>query len=198
MRFSPSATLSFKKMPCTNESSSRRRPDGTLRKSQHECCETDLRHAILLARGNMVGTKGDVAGTLQTYIDETTQTAHVTAWKCDLLHNPHANPYFTPTNFFAHRGDGNPINRAISKTDLVWIVIEGLVQEIDPALKIGYTLSSENGTLLYWSYHTDTAEAQRPSIQRGIVRSKPTPSLSKRGHISPGTHWKPPLPQLAF
>ncbi len=82
------------------------------------------------------------------------------------------NPYFRPLRFYLGNENGDPVPFLHSRRSEVWIHIQAEIEEIDPALTIGYALFSEDGTCLYWSYQTDTSEQQWPRFNKGKVSIK--------------------------
>ena len=48
-----------------------------------------------------------------------------------------------------------------------YIQLEAQLETLDPALNIGYAIFTDTGELLYWSYHTDTAESTWPQVHKG-------------------------------
>ena len=62
----------------------------------------------------------------------------------------------------------------VSNQSEIWIEIEGVIEEPDLSLTVGYAIYTEDGTLLYWSYQTDVEEAVWPQLRKGVnvLRSK--------------------------
>jgi lipopolysaccharide transport system ATP-binding protein len=68
------------------------------------------------------------------------------------------NEWFQPIKVFVSDDKGNPITGGISNSEDFYLCIEGIVQEYDPALQVGFAIYDENGALLFWSFHTDINE----------------------------------------
>jgi lipopolysaccharide transport system ATP-binding protein len=51
--------------------------------------------------------------------------------------------------------------------DGLWLNVEATIGKTDHSLAIGYALYSENGTLVYWSFQTDTEEKKWPILKPG-------------------------------
>ena len=55
-----------------------------------------------------------------------------------------------------------------------WVQIEGVIETMDPALKLGFALYSEDGQQLFRSYQTDVSPERWPRLQKGncVLRGK--------------------------
>ncbi len=78
--------------------------------------------------------------------------------------NEFNNEYFKPEKFYVTREDDGTL----------WINIEALISKTDESLTIGYALYSEDNTLLYWSYQTDSNKKYWPNLNTGkcAIKSK--------------------------
>ena len=130
--------------------------------------------AILLEKGRLVMRDDRVSDVIQQYLEKSANSSDVTLWESPIGQNRFKNPYFTPLRFGLYSSDGQRIEHEISKKDEVWIEIEALIENSDPALTVGYAIYSQEGTLLYWSYQTDTPEPLWPKLDKGtvVIRSK--------------------------
>ncbi|XOV91913.1 MAG: ABC transporter ATP-binding protein [Bacteroidota bacterium] len=63
--------------------------------------------------------------------------------------------------------NGEVLSRQIDKSEDIYIEILIDVKEVDPSFNIGYSLSSVNGEVLYWSFFKDCAEKEWPRVKRG-------------------------------
>lgn len=87
------------------------------------------------------------------------------------------NMYFSPTRFYISDGNGQPISKNGLDLDDLWIQIEGIISEIDPALQVGYALYSEDNILIYMSTFNDGKETDWPDLSEGKIRfSTPFPN----------------------
>ena len=81
----------------------------------------------------------------------------------------YVNPWFQPERFLLTDRDGHPISPRQQADAEVWVQLEGTVEQVDPALTVGYAIYAEDGTLLYWTYHTDTDPVRWPAVACGRV-----------------------------
>lgn len=78
--------------------------------------------------------------------------------------------------------EGGPIAMPIKNDADVWIEIESYVESVDPALQVGYALYTADGTLVYWTCHTDLSQKAWGYVNQGlnVFRSKlPTRLLNE-------------------
>lgn len=80
------------------------------------------------------------------------------------------NPWFKPQKMYICDFLGNRLNNPINNNQDIWIKIEGSVNQLDPALALGYSISNEDGIVLYSSLFTDQEEAKWPKISQGYFR----------------------------
>ena len=80
------------------------------------------------------------------------------------------NPYFNPTRFSLVDCDLKPLSQAARSDERVGVMIEGVVEQPNLALSVGFAVYSVDGSLLFWSLHTDAPEAEWPEIQPGRNR----------------------------
>jgi lipopolysaccharide transport system ATP-binding protein len=125
--------------------------------------------ALWLDKGCTVMRSADVAQVVKDYLRGAFATEDTSEWEAGTASKTNENPYFAPLRFGVYYADGRPVRQTVSKKDEVWVEIEASIQMTDPALTIGYALFSENGNLIYWSYHTDTAEHQWPCLSKGTI-----------------------------
>jgi lipopolysaccharide transport system ATP-binding protein len=74
---------------------------------------------------------------------------------------------FVPLRFGLTDADGRPVAGAVTNDSETFLEIEAEIGTDDPALEIGYVISSEEGQQLYWSYQTDTPMDEWPRLKRG-------------------------------
>ena len=80
------------------------------------------------------------------------------------------NEYFKPEKFYISTEEGE-----------IFVNLEGEIRKTTPDLTIGYAIYSEDNTLLYWSYQTDSKESDWPELKMGgnLIKSKlPTEILN--------------------
>ena len=80
------------------------------------------------------------------------------------------NPWFNPTRFALTDKHGNNVYMPVCNNDDYWVTIEAEIGSVDSALTIGYALYSEDGSLLFWSYHTDDWNSHNLITKKGYVK----------------------------
>lgn len=78
-----------------------------------------------------------------------------------------ANPWFRPLRIAITDSAGRNLPMPVSNDQEAWVRVEGEISELDPALTVGYAMYAEDGTLLYWSFQTDSAEETWPALKTG-------------------------------
>lgn len=125
---------------------------------------------IYLKDGEVAG-QGNIHSVVAKYLADQQLLADASEWtnSGDL-----ANPYFTPQRFFVASQAGQPLTMPARRDQPIWVQIEGQIDHSDPLLTIGYALYAEDGTLLYWSYHTDFTKDQSITLKPGrrVIRSE--------------------------
>lgn len=142
--------------------------------------QTLCRKCLLLERGGLKLFSEDVAHVINTYLTDEEATTG-SWWRADGADR--ANPYFTPLTFGVVDVKGQPVTTALDRRSEYWVSIRGEVAELHPALTVGYALYAEDGTLLYWSYHTDTEGGRQPPLRKGpnVLRSRLPEGLLNEG-----------------
>jgi lipopolysaccharide transport system ATP-binding protein len=139
------------------------------------------RHALLLKKGEVARFSSDVRAVIQEHLFGSGDQEKSTEWRNSGEQFP--NRWFRPIRFRITDENGAPAKLPLSNSSPMWIEIEGDIEELDPALTIGYALYSEEGHLLYWSYATDLKEEEWPKMQKGrnIIRSQIPPRFLNEG-----------------
>jgi lipopolysaccharide transport system ATP-binding protein len=119
---------------------------------------------IALEGGIIVENTTDMRALVKGYLFDT-NAQHSSKWvnKGD----EYSNPWFKPLGFSITDKDSNLLSSPLSNNQEIWLQIDAEVQEIDPALTMGYAIYSEDGNLIYWSYQTDEAEECWPKVKKG-------------------------------
>lgn len=129
---------------------------------------------VILENGQIKKISNDVKATINEYIhgSETEESNKSGEWKNS--GKEFDNEWFKPVRYYVSDKNGNIIHTTTEKNAELYLNIEADVKKIDPSLSIGYAIYSEEGTLLYWSYHTDEKEENWPKLREGKVtlRSK--------------------------
>jgi len=128
--------------------------------------------ALLLERGEIKEFGMDVRSVIRRYLFGGEAEEAASVW----VNRGHefANPWFMPIRFFIADENGEPLHMPVRNDTSMWVQIEAEVNELDPALTVGYAIYSEEGVPLYWSYQTDEDESQWPRLKKGrtILRSR--------------------------
>jgi homopolymeric O-antigen transport system ATP-binding protein len=80
------------------------------------------------------------------------------------------NPYFTPTRFALVDAGLKPLTQAVRADEPVGVLIEGMVEQSNIALTVGFAVYAVEGTLLFESLHTDAPQKEWPPINPGFNR----------------------------
>jgi lipopolysaccharide transport system ATP-binding protein len=121
--------------------------------------------AMLLNHGEIKAIRNDVRSVIKDHLFATDTESQGSEWRNS--GREYANPWFKPVHFFIGDAGGKPKAMPVQNDGDAWVHIEGDVEVMDPALTVGYALFSEDGHLLYWSYHTDQAPDEWPTLQIG-------------------------------
>jgi lipopolysaccharide transport system ATP-binding protein len=79
------------------------------------------------------------------------------------------NPFFHPYSFYLGNSRGEPVAMPVANDEEIWVHLEGRIEQLDPALTIGYAIYTESGELLYWSYQTDSDPREWPVLAQGDI-----------------------------
>jgi lipopolysaccharide transport system ATP-binding protein len=133
-----------------------------------ELCES----CILLEGGRIKNQGSSVRSNISSYLFENALEMEKSEWIN--TGNELNNPWFKPLKFCFSDSNGESISMPIRNNEEVWITLTGEVTNSDPALQVGYAIFDHNGSLLYWSCHTDSSEKDWPLLSRGknTVRSR--------------------------
>lgn len=123
--------------------------------------------AAILHKGALVMFSSDVQSAVHKYLQIDVSTDSPSSWSN--TGTQYDNPFFRPANFSILDKRGYPITPPVKSDADLWIEIRGYVETRDPALTIGYALFTDDGTLLYWSYHTDTVDENWSGLPEGLI-----------------------------
>ncbi|MBQ7156092.1 MAG: ATP-binding cassette domain-containing protein [Synergistaceae bacterium] len=108
---------------------------------------------VCLESGKQVFDTVNVVDGVQKYMSMSQRKANDAEW-----HNPgdkYENEYFKPLRFGLYNANGEVNFASVSREDELYVEIEGIVKKPDEKLCVGYALHTIEGTLLYWTYHSD-------------------------------------------
>ena len=140
---------------------------------------------VCLDQGRVALDTPDVSAGVREYLNVSRDTSATAEWR-----NPGSlfeNPWFKPLRFGLYGEDGKAISGPVERKDKVWVEIEGVVEESNSALEVGYALYCGSDTLLYKSYHTDQAEVidtLSPWNGKAAMRSRLPLSILNNGDFS--------------
>jgi lipopolysaccharide transport system ATP-binding protein len=80
------------------------------------------------------------------------------------------NSYFNPTRFSLIDASLKPLAQAIRADERVGVLIEGVVEQPNVALTAGFAVYTVDGSLLFWSLHTDAPQDEWPVLRPGANR----------------------------
>ena len=134
---------------------------------------------IALDKGSVVANTKDMRELIKSYLfDPSIQNS--SKWSNN--GSEYMNRWFRPLSLSISDECSKSLSSPVSNSQEVWIQIEAEILDIDPALTMGYAIYAEDGSLMYWSYQTDSAEKNWPKLKTGIScwRSKiPTNFLNE-------------------
>jgi lipopolysaccharide transport system ATP-binding protein len=135
---------------------------------------------ILVDEGNVKRDSQNVRPVLTEYLFEK-ENERSSVWMND--GGRHHNQYFHPQRFAIVDAGGNPLSGPVRNDSEIWVEIEAHVEQLDPALTVGYAIYSEDSNLLYWSYQTDQPSQQWPALTCGEqrLRSRIPPNFLNEG-----------------
>lgn len=145
--------------------------------------ETLCNCAVLLDKGKLKHYSNNVGQLVKSYMGGDSGESTASEW-VNIHDKEFQNHWFKPLRFLIADRDGNRVDMPLSNTSDMWVYIEGEIKEFEPALTVGYAVYSEEGSLLYWSYHTDTPEDTWPVLGKGsyVFRSKIPARLLNEGN----------------
>ena len=121
--------------------------------------------AVSLNRGVVNGNTSDVKALIKSYLfDEDSNMS--CQWMND--GDEYKNPWFRPLSLSVTDDNSRLINRSASNNQDLWVEIKSEIEQIDPALTMGYAIYTEDGNLIYWTYQTDVSEKDWPIVKKGI------------------------------
>lgn len=139
---------------------------------QMNAVESLCTSVLQLDRGTLKYLGKDIKKTIKNYLFTGNAEDNPNEWINS--EKEFANNWFYPIRFGITNEVGEIYNSPISNDSEIWVHIEAEIEELDPALTIGYAIYSDEGYLLYWSYQTDEIPDKCPKLKKGIntLRSK--------------------------
>ena len=136
---------------------------------------------LYLNKGRVQERNADVRGTISRYMMGTGEADSSNTWLGD--GQAFDNRWFVPTRFALVDAESRPLGTPVRNDGDIFVEIDGVLRQPDPTLQIGYTIATEDGTLLYESLTTDLAESDWPRlVPRPVrVRSRIPPHFLNEG-----------------
>ena len=131
--------------------------------------------AMMLDNGRIVANSRNVRQVIDRYLGAGEAVGAHTWVNRD---SRYKNNWFFPSRMLVADEHNEGITGSVRNDSECWIQIEGEILNEDPALQVGYALYAEDGSLLYWTCHTDSSEQRWPKLHAG--RSKFRCRLPKR------------------
>ena len=122
---------------------------------------------MLMSQGE-VGLLGDTDKVIREY------TSAYATKNSDWYNDGHSfnNNYFIPKGFYTQKEDSRKANTPFLVNQDINIIIEGDIVQVASALCIGVCLYDYEGTVIMWSYQTDSDEGHWPKLYPGKLRLK--------------------------
>jgi lipopolysaccharide transport system ATP-binding protein len=118
---------------------------------------------LLLEHGQKKAFGSDMQEIVKHYLFDADHEANSQTWENDS--NKFDNEWFQPTRFYIGNAAGSAIIGPVPNNHELFLYVEGIAQKRDAALQIGFAVYDENGSLIFWSYHTDGEEKNWPVIE---------------------------------
>ena len=111
-----------------------------------------------------------------------------------------ANPFFTPLSLGVVDSSGRPVMTGLDAHSDYWVQLEAEIDDLHPALTIGYALFTEDGTLLYWTpAHRRGRRSAYSTAQGTQLPSQPaSQGHPQRGDLPTGADGQPSLHPMAL
>jgi len=126
--------------------------------------QTLCNHVFCLNQGHIAysGMPGEV---IKKYLSGNSTSQN--SWISENHKNTIKDSLFTPKALMIIDENHVPINSFISNNETIGVLIEGYVEEVNPALTIGFALYTNDRQLLFWSLATDSSPEQWSQIKQG-------------------------------
>ena len=116
------------------------------------------KRVICMEHGHKTLDTQNVTEGIQKYLAASESSDLISEWR-----NP-GNLYddanFKPLRFGLYTPDGNILAASLSRSDELYVEIEGEIKEPSSDLCVGYSMNTQEGNLLYWTYQNDQASSK--------------------------------------
>ncbi len=116
------------------------------------------KRVICMEHGHKTLDTTDITEGIQEYLKSSEASDLISEWR-----NPghlYDDVNFKPLRFGLYTADGKALSASLSRSDELFVEIEGEIKEPVPDLRVGYSLRTQGGNLLYWTYQSDQAESK--------------------------------------
>jgi lipopolysaccharide transport system ATP-binding protein len=149
---------------------------------------------IWLDRGKVEKDSFDTERLAREYLFGHRENPSLTVWEAppDAKQDPH----FHLRRMALEDENGKPLDSSVANTSAIYLTIEGDVKDLDPSLTVGYTLLTEDGQTVYYSFQTDESQERVPQIVRGrnVLRTRIPPRFLNEGtyrvEAMVALHWR--------
>jgi lipopolysaccharide transport system ATP-binding protein len=127
---------------------------------------------LFLEKGTIVQYDRNIKLVIKNYLSLLENQVKETEWVNS--GNDYENSWFKPLRLRVMGDSGTKPQSFVSNDSDLYVYIEGIIIKSDPSLQIGYAIYTEEGNLLYWSFHTDRERDQWPDLKEGrnVLRTR--------------------------
>ena len=121
--------------------------------------------ALMLEAGRIKRYSRDVSEVTREYLFGDAESEGLSIWNNDT--KKFDNPWFKPSAFYLCDSKGTPTTRIQRNDAPIILRIEGDIEQLDPAMFVGYEIFSQDGERLYRSTHKDGTIEEWPELHLG-------------------------------
>jgi lipopolysaccharide transport system ATP-binding protein len=125
---------------------------------------------LWLDKGIIRERTDDVRGAISRYMQGSGDADSSTTWRRE--GTSFANRWFVPTRFALVDAESRPLSMPARNDGEMFVEIDGILDQPDPTLQMGYTITTEDGQAVYQTFSTDGPEPQWPRLTPGPVRMR--------------------------
>jgi len=130
--------------------------------------------ALYLKEGKCEDLSDDVSGVVHNYLAGENVGLAIAEWKNK---GNVKSEYFIPHRLLLTDSRGSLLKMPVKNDSDMWLQVEGEVLKSNPAFNIGYSVYTEDGQAVYWSFTTDAIKERWPNLKKGtLVLRVPVPS----------------------
>lgn len=131
--------------------------------------------------GALQNDSTDVLGVISGYLDGNHRQLGRSEWVN--TDNGFRKQAFQPTRLALTDQHGATVQMPLRNNQPCWVTIEGIIEQLDPLLQIGFAVYDEKENLLFWSFHTDMTQENWPRLVQGrnVLRAEIPARLLNQG-----------------